>query len=520
MKTTFHLIRICLLCAATLFAVAVKAQTIAFTTLASFTYTNPPNYGWNFEPYNGRTGALVEGDDGNFYGTTYMGGLNYILVGQPSLYGCGTLFRVTPGGTFTSLYSFGDIQDEVGHTLDGCKPLGNLLKGADGALYGTTLGGGALYTDPQDPYSNKADGTIFQITTNGAFASLWFFGHDLAWNTTYNCWTSTDGMEPFAGVVQGRDCNFYGTTHICGACGQGTVFQLTPGGTLTTLHSFTDDLLTGGMNSDGAGPFSELVEGNDGCFYGTTYWGGANGYGTIFRITSDGTFTTLFSFNNGPAGYATIAPLVMGSDGNLYGTTTYGDYPCRGAIFRITTNGDLTVLHSFQYVGGDPSGLIQSSDGNFYGTTQAGGNCVGGFDMGTIFRITTNGTYTTLYAFSGPDGDWPQGALVQAKDGSFYGTTSYGGPGFDPLHSVMSGYGTIFRFVIPPVFQSLKQTNGLCALTWSIMPGQTYQLQWNTNLGSTNWFNLGSPVTATNTTACATDCMTNSQCFYRIMLAP
>ena len=185
----------------------------------------------------------------------------------------------------------------------------------------------------------------------------------------------------------------------------------------------------------------------------------------------------------------------------IFSSNNSGGGSGNGTIFQITTNGVLTTLHSF--TGGEgayPSGeLIQGSDGNFYGTTTAGGNDIFPGSAGTIFQITPGGTLTTLHSFSGPDGDQPQGALVQGKDGYLYGTTSYGGPGFDG--SYMSGYGTIFRIMVPPTFLSITPTNGRVALTWSAMPGQTYQLQSTTNANSTNWINFGSAATATNSTA-------------------
>jgi uncharacterized repeat protein (TIGR03803 family) len=251
-----------------------------------------------------------------------------------------------------------------------------------------------------------------------------------------------------------------------------------------------------------------LVEGDDGNFYGTAWYGGAYDGGTIFRVSTDGTFTNLISFD-GTNGYTVFSGLCKGKDGNFYGTTQTGaGSSSGGTLFQMTTNGALTVLHKFGGADGvNPvAKLIQGSDGNFYGTTEDG---FSSSYYGTVFQITTNGTFTVLHSFSGPDGATPLASLVQGTDGSFYGTTSAGGA---------HGYGTIFRITIPPAFQSVMQTNGMFNFTWSIMPGQTYQLQSNTDLNSTNWINLGSSVTASNAIVCASDSMTNSQCFYRIML--
>lgn len=253
------------------------------------------------------------------------------------------------------------------------------------------------------------------------------------------------------------------------------------------------------------------------------------GQGTIFRISPDGTFTNLvdFSLMSITNGSAPIAGLCKAGDGCLYGTTSADGEYTGGTIFRITTNGNFTVLYNFGSNpddGAEPiADLILGSDGNLYGTTQDTSECCN--DSGTIFRITTNGVFTTLYRFSptgpsayyggvGPfggnaDGIGPEAGLVQGRNGDFYGTTTFGGA---------YGYGTIFRLTVLPQLQSLVQTNGSINMAWSIMPGQTYQIQFTTNLLSTNWFSFGSAVTATNTVLSATDSTTNTQCFYRIML--
>ena len=173
---------------------------------------------------------------------------------------------------------------------------------------------------------------------------------------------------PEAGLVQGSDGNFYGTTYVGGANGDGTVFKTTPSGTLTTLYSFA--------GSDGDTPVAGLVQSRDGNFYGTTSAGGVNDGGTVFKITPSGTLTTLYSFaGNGSDGANPFAELVQGSDGNFYGTTLSGGENNDGTVFKITPSGTLTTLYSFAGSDGDQAyaGLVQGSDGNFYGTTYAGG---------------------------------------------------------------------------------------------------------------------------------------------------
>jgi uncharacterized repeat protein (TIGR03803 family) len=253
----------------------------------------------------------------------------------------------------------------------------------------------------------------------------------------------TDGESPFAALVQATNGNFYGTTEYGGAspganCAPncGTVFEITANGKLTTLHSFN--------GTDGFYIVAGLVQATDGNFYGTAFGGGTNSRGTVFKITQGGTLTTLYSFCSqsgctdgyGPEG------LVQASNGNFYGITNYGGAnscgtnSC-GTVFEITPSGTLTTLHSFNGTDGQfpVTALIQSTDGNFYGTTYKGG----ANGDGTIFKITPSGTLTTLYSFcsqSGcPDGQLPLGALVQATNGNFYGTTEFGGT---------NGYGTVF----------------------------------------------------------------------------
>jgi uncharacterized repeat protein (TIGR03803 family) len=256
-----------------------------------------------------------------------------------------------------------------------------------------------------------------------------------------NC---TDGKEPHGTLVFGSDGNMYGTTTQGGAGGKGTVFRVTPAGALKTLHSFCSQ----SGCADGSSPFGGVVLASDGNFYGTTQQGGAHGEGIVFRITPAGTLTKLYSFcaQSGctDGGYPKAA-LVEGTDGFLYGTTVYGGAHGGGTIFKITLNGVLTTLYSFCAQsgcldgGGPTANLVQATDGEFYGTTPAGGAHAGG----TIFKITRDGSLTTLYSFCSQsgclDGEKPYGGLIQAANGSFYGTTFNGGT---------YGVGTVFRLSV------------------------------------------------------------------------
>jgi uncharacterized repeat protein (TIGR03803 family) len=267
-------------------------------------------------------------------------------------------------------------------------------------------------------------GTVFKITPGGRLTTLYSFCSQT------NC---TDGAKPYAGLVQAANGDLYGTTSGGGANGNyGTVFKITQGGMLTTLYSFCSQTNC----TDGATPFAGLVQAANGTFYGTTYGGGANGgYGTVFKITPTGTLTTLHRFN-GTDGATPYARLVQDTDGDFYGTTFFGGSNGNsGTIFKITPTGTLTTLHSFNGTDGEGpvAGLVQAANGTFYGTTYGGG-ANGGY--GTVFKITPTGTLTTLHSFNGTDGDQPYAGLVQAADGDFYGTTGAGGA---------NEYGTIFK---------------------------------------------------------------------------
>jgi uncharacterized repeat protein (TIGR03803 family) len=376
-----------------LMAMDVQSQT--FTTLYSFNNSD------GSDPYAG----LIQGNDGNFYGTTLGGGNN----------AAGTVFRITPNGILTTLHSF------QGSAADGGAPQAGVVQGSDGNFYGTTDGGSVGF------------GTIFKITTGGVLTTLHSFTD------------GADGAYSDAGLVQGSDSNFYGTTSSGGTSGNGTVFRITPGGALTTLHSFT--------GQDGWGA-SGLVQGSNGIFYGTTSYGGSSVDGTVFTITSNGVLTTLHSFTGGGDGGEPIGSLVKASDGKFYGTTSVGGANGYGTVFKITSGGVLTPLYSYtgQAYGANrvtDIRLIQGCDSNFYGATECGGTTA----KGTVFKITPGGVLTTMHAFTGvgADGTEPEAGLVQGSDGYFYGTTSSGGA---------DGYGTLFRIGTPFTYLLTIQTNG------------------------------------------------------------
>jgi uncharacterized repeat protein (TIGR03803 family) len=317
---------------------------------------------------------------------------------------CGTVFKITPQGALTTLRDF--------DSTDGAYPAAGLIQATDGSFYGTTAGG---------------VGTLFKITPGGTLTTLYSFD-----------WT--DGAEPYAGLVQATNGDLYGTTvyggpsnPLCGPnpAGCGTVFKISPSGALTTLYAFCSQ----SGCTDGVYPWAGMVQGADGNFYGTTVNGGAYGGGSVFKVTPEGALTTLYSFCSLPEcadGGNPYAGLVQSDDGNFYGITV-------STIFKITPEGALTTLYKFCQGGlpcvngsGPTAGLVQATDGSFYGTTQSGGASSTGSSAGygTVFEITPGGRLTTLHSFDLGDGGYqPVGGLLQATDGSFYGTTWAGGTG-------------------------------------------------------------------------------------------
>jgi uncharacterized repeat protein (TIGR03803 family) len=291
-------------------------------------------------------------------------------------------------------------------------------------------------------------GGVFQITPSGAYTVIHSFDSTRA--------------NPYSGLTLGADGNFYGGTYNGGDFGFGTVFQITPGGTVTVLHSFA--LI------EGAGPYAPPIQGTDGNFYGTTTIGG-QGFGAVYKVTPAGGFTTLYAFDS-THGASPFAPLIQGKDGNFYGTTVGGGTTDFGTAFKITPSGALTVLYNFDstHGSGPYSPLLQGSDGNFYGTARTGGSKNNG---GVVFKLTAakKPKLTVLYNFDATgatkDGVRPYAGLVQANDGNFYSVASAGGTNSaGTLYRISSTgvYATLYNFVsatgsLP--FATLRQhTNG------------------------------------------------------------
>jgi len=359
-------------------ATAIVSPAQTFTAIHSFN-------GNGASPFAG----LVLATDGNLYGTTTAGGA----------YFAGTVFKITPTGRLTTIYSFCPNKYDCS---DGLLPDGKLVQATDGNLYGTTLHGGP------DEW-----GTIFKITPEGTLTTLHTFDY-------------SDGGFPNAGLMQATDGNLYGSSSGAGTYNWGTIFRMNLDGTLATLYNFCSQ-----MNcSDGSEPQAALLQAKEGNLYGTTTRGGAHGSGTIFKISLGGTLTTLYSFcaqTNCTDGAYPYTGLVQSNDGSLYGTTGQGGAYNNGTVFKISPTGTLTTLYEFCAQtncadGSFPYGLVLATDGNLYGTTGGGGI----HGDGTLFRITLSGTLRTL-SFDGNDGEEPIANLMQATNGNFYGTTYSGG---------------------------------------------------------------------------------------------
>jgi uncharacterized repeat protein (TIGR03803 family) len=356
---------------------------------------------------------LILGAHGTLYGVTFPGGAN----------AQGVIFTIPQGGSESVLYSFSG-NGGIAASTDGAEPT-SLMLGNDGNLYGTTQWGGAYN-----------QGTVFEFTSGGVESVIYSFSGN------GGVPSSMDGASP-ATLTQGSDGSFYGTTLLGGANAGGTAFNIASG-VETVIYSFGGGPTGATSSSDGIGPLGALLQ-VDGIFYGTTQTGGTDKAGTIFSLTTSGVEAVGYSFTGGtpgasgtPDGAFPDAGLVLGNDGNFYGTTFYAGPDGAGTVFSITPAGVETVIHSFSGAGhvtgstdgAYPSaGLLLGRDGNLYGTTRDGGPQ---FYGGTIFKITKSGVETVLYSFTGLNADSSDGAtptlgLISDSLGNIYGTTAGGG---------------------------------------------------------------------------------------------
>ena len=302
---------------------------------------------------------------------------------------------------------------------DGAAPNSGVVKGNDGNYYGTTNYGGSTN-----------EGTFYRVTKAGVTTVLHSFDR------------TSGGAFPVTEVLQASDGNFYGTTAHGGLQGNGVVYKITPNGSYSTLHDFSDGL-------DGGFPYSALVEGGDGLLYGTTYSGGSFDRGTIFRITKQGLLTTLHSFDPVSDGHFVLYGLSKGLGNTFYGTTQYGGTRRAGTVFSITESGVFQVLHEFPVgYGGANTAPVLASDGNLYGSTV----------RGTIYRLSLLGNYSEIYVMKRREGTEIYASLIESNDGKLYGVASDGGKG---SNCGSYGCGTIFRISTDGVFEKLYNFTGI-----------------------------------------------------------
>ncbi len=354
----------------------VFKMTPSGTVTVFYNFCSKPQCTDGAAPYAG----LVQGSDGNFYGATGNGG-----SGNNSN---GTVFRITPSGTLTTLHS---MCTET-NCADGSGPESTMVQASDGNYYGTAIFAGT-----------GRGGVLYRITPSGAYSVV------------YNFDPATTGQLP-NGVIQGSDGNLYVTTFQGGTNNAGTVVRITLSGAATVLYTFCSQ--SGCV--DGNFPEAALLQGTDGNLYGTTLRGGTFTWGTVFKITPSGTLTTLHSFNLSDGGELSAA-VIQGTDGNFYGTTYAGGVNNVGSLFGITPSGSLTLLHSFAGSDGarPQGGLLQKADGSFYGTTLVGGTD----NFGTVFQLALQQSPTTTVLTTSPNPSY-QGeavtmtATVTAQNGS------------------------------------------------------------------------------------------------------
>lgn len=418
-------------------SLALAYDTPRINTLYHFTRADFPSIG-NFE-----VSQLIQASNGDFYGVSAYGGSSSL----------GFVYRVSrSSGLITHLHDFG--------FSDGATPRGKLVEASDGYLYGTTEAGGANRSDwcyLGQYYGEGGCGTLFKVGLNGGFTKV----HDF--------YSPSDGYQsaPSTGLIQASDGNFYGMAMRAYPSGTSSLFKMTPAGVVSVHHLFPDD------ESQGYQALAGLIQASDGKLYGTMGSGGQaaageTACGTVFRAGLDGSFSVLHTFTgSGGDGCTPWSPLIEHRNGWFYATTNKGGHVadnCRvggcGTIYRIANDSSYQVLHAFVGTSADGeyprnSGLVEMPDGSLYGAL--GGNPTGdglgyvplcttsggatSFSCGTLYRLGTDGQYSTELDFGSANGAWglfPQSTLILATDGNLYGTSISGG-GW--------GYGTIYRYV-------------------------------------------------------------------------
>jgi uncharacterized repeat protein (TIGR03803 family) len=395
------------------FVICSHSKAQVFANLHNFTVPN----------YNATALADTNGDGSNPAANLILSGnALYGVASDGGANGGGTVFAVkTDGACFRNLHNFAGYSD-------GSTPAGGLILFSN-TLYGTTEYGGT-----------NGLGTVFAVNTDGTgFTNLYQFA-------------GNNGSRPEASLIL-SGYTLYGTTAWGGSNGYGALFAINTDGTdFTNLYDFT-----GG--SDGRSPEAGLILSGD-TLYGTTFWGGTNNCGTVFAVHTDGTgFTNLYRFTNGNDGANPDAGLVLLGN-TLYGTTEYGGTNGYGTVFAINTDGAVfTNLHEFVYgvdeAGAYPEANLVSCGNTLYGTTSGGGNS----DYGVVFAIKTDGTgFTNLYNFSGDgDGASPAAGLILSGN-TLYGTSEYAGNTAFP--------GGVFALSLGPIPMNVQNNGTNQILTW------------------------------------------------------
>jgi uncharacterized repeat protein (TIGR03803 family) len=358
----------------------------------------------------GLAGLMTQGRDGNLYGT----------IGDDNSNAAGSAFQMTTAGQFTRIYSFCVLTS----CKDGSQPWGGVTLGTDGNLYGTTTSGGTVQA-----------GTVFRLTPTGTLATIWNFDN------------GTDAGAPWYPPFQGLDGTFYGVSNTVYTGDYGAFYKLTP----TTILPYKEKVLVD-FNYTNGNESNLPVQGTDGSFYGTSVSGGSKNLGVIYKITSAGKITVLHNFTGYPTdGTYPLGAFVQGNDGAFYGVTYQGGANNIGSVFRITSTGTYTLLHSFAGAPNDGtwprSGLILGSDGNLYGDTLRGGRA----NDGALYKITTAGQVTILYSLCTvtgcADGFYSATPLIQHTNGKFYGSTSGNSLGGSYFYSLDTGLAPFARIV-------------------------------------------------------------------------
>jgi uncharacterized repeat protein (TIGR03803 family) len=356
----------------------VAATSIAY---AQTTYSETVLHNFGSPPKGANpTSGLIRDAVGNLYGTTPNGGTA----------GAGVVFKVDSAGRETVLYSFTG-------GADGANPYAGVIGDSAGNLYGTTVNGGTA-----------GAGVVFRVDAAGRQTVL------------YNFMGGIDGSNPYGGVIRDSAGSLYGTTEVGGGSNAGVVYSLDTTGNEKVLYSFM-----GG--ADGGGPRAGVIRDSAGNLYGTAYYGGTRGAGTVYKLGPAGHETVLYNFTGGTDGGEPLAGVIRDSSGNLYGTTSYGGTASAGVVYQVSTVGQETVLYRF--TGGVDGqwpfgGVIRDSAGNLYGTAYAGG----ADNAGVVYELDAAGQETVLYNFTGrTDGGSPWAGVIRDSAGNLYGATSDGG---------------------------------------------------------------------------------------------